>query len=72
MSVLNAKKNLKEPNVRKSVLNAIENVQNVKRNRIGLNERRKGKAILSLKGLDLRKKSKFSVYVQSMNLRWQK
>jgi len=48
------------------------NVQNVKRNRIGLNERRKGKEILSLKGLDLRKKSKFSVYVQSMNLRLQK
>ena len=42
------------------------------KNRIGLNERRKGKEILSLKGLDLRKKSKCSEYVQSMNLKLQK
>jgi len=50
----------------------MKNVQNVRRNRIGLNKRRKGKEILSLKELDLNKKSKFSVYVQSMNLRLQK
>jgi len=56
-------RNYNEPNVRRilSVLNAIKSVLNVKR-----------RELMSLKGLDLRKKSKCSEYVQSMNLRWQR
>ena len=58
---------MNEPNVKRKL-----SVLNVKRNKKGLNVKGKKKELMSLKGLDLRKKSKFSVYAQSMILRLQK